>query len=75
MKRHERGELLKCARETANALSVPAADVPIEGYYAEDEKLTEYFRLVRCLQQVPWSRQLDVAGLSSFQRLKQVAES
>lgn len=50
MKTHERHELLICARETADALSVAPADVPIEGYYTEDEDLTEYFRLVRALQ-------------------------
>jgi hypothetical protein len=75
MKRHERGELLRCARETAGALSVAAADVPIEGYYGEDEQLTEYFRLVRSLQQVPKGRTSEVAGLAGFQRLKQVTES
>jgi hypothetical protein len=40
MKTHERSELLICARETADALSVAPADVPIEGYYTEDEALT-----------------------------------
>src|SRR5690349_8990226 len=46
MKRHERDELRRCARETASSLSVDPADVPIEGYYSEDERLTEYFRIV-----------------------------
>jgi hypothetical protein len=75
MKRHERDELLRCARETASSLSVAAADVPIEGYYSEDERLTEYFRLVRSLQQVPKGRESEVAGLTGFKRLKQVTES
>ena len=75
MKRHERDELLRCARETASALSVPPADVPIEGYYTEDERLTEYFRLVRALQEVPESRESEVANLVSFKRLRQVTES
>ncbi len=52
MKQHERGELLGCARRVAEALHVTPADVPVEGYYAEDERLTEYFRLVRALQDV-----------------------
>jgi hypothetical protein len=43
MKRHERGELLGCARETTSVLSVTPADVPIEGYYAENEGLTSIF--------------------------------
>src|SRR5262249_53590776 len=75
MKRHERDELLQCARETASSLSVAPADVPIEGYYSEDERLTEYFRLIRSLQQVPKRREPEVASLSGFQRLKQVTES
>jgi hypothetical protein len=75
MKRHERDELLRCAREAAGSLSAAAADVPIEGYYSEDQRLTEYFRLVRSLQQVPKAREPEVAGLTGFQRLKQVTES
>jgi hypothetical protein len=75
MKRHERDELLGRARETANALSVAPADVPIEGYYVEDEGLTEYFRLVRALQKVPRSRESEVANLAGFKRLREVTES
>jgi hypothetical protein len=44
MKDHEREELLLCARRVAAALQVKPADVPVEGYYAEHPKLTEYFR-------------------------------
>ena len=75
MKRHEREELLRCARETAAALSIAPADVPIEGYYSEDAELTAYFRLMRALQDVPTDRASDVAGLAGFQRLRRVAES
>jgi hypothetical protein len=75
MKRHERDELLRCARETAGALSIAPADVPIEGYYGEDEALTEYFRLVRALQKVAKDREPEVAGLAGFNRLRQVTES
>jgi hypothetical protein len=75
MKRHEANELLRCARETASALSVAPARVPIEGYYSEDTRLTEYFRLMRELQQVPKERESAVAGLTGFQRLRQVTES
>ena len=75
MKRHERDELLRCATETARALSVAPADVPIEGYYTEDERLTEYFRLVRALQNVPKARASEVDNVAGFKRLKQVTES
>jgi hypothetical protein len=75
MKRHERDELLRCAKETASALSVAPAEVPIEGYYTEDEQLTEYFRLIRALQHVPRGLESEVADLVSFRRLRQVTES
>lgn len=75
MKRHERDELLRCARETASALSIPPADVPIEGYYSEGERLAEYFRFMRALQRVSESRESEVASLVSFKRLRQVTES
>jgi hypothetical protein len=45
MKWHERGELLTCARRVAATLGVSPADVPIEGYYGEDEDLAEFQRL------------------------------
>lgn len=75
MKRHECNELLCCARATANRLSVLPANVPIEGYYNENEELTEYFRLVRALQKVPKHRESEVGSLDAYQRLKQVTES
>jgi hypothetical protein len=75
MKRHERVELLRCARETASALRIAPADVPIEGYYAEDAELTEYFRLVRALQTVPEDRKAQVCQLEGFNRLRRVTES
>lgn len=50
MKDHERGELLVCARLVAATLRVAPADVAVEGYYAENKQLTEYFRLIRTLQ-------------------------
>jgi hypothetical protein len=75
MKRHERDELLRCARETTRALSVPPADVPIEGYYSEDGDLTEYFRLMRALQLVPKNREPEVATLAGFQRIREVTRS
>ena len=66
MKRHERVELLSCARRVAAALHVTPTSVPVEGYYAEDQQLTEYFRLVRALQQVDESRTSKVAALPEF---------
>jgi hypothetical protein len=75
MKTHERGELLECAQEVADTLNVPPADVPIEGYYAEDESLTSYFRLARALQGVEVARRPEVEALPRFQRLEDVTSS
>lgn len=75
MKPHERNELRRCANETATALSVAPADVPIEGYYTEDEHLTAYFRLVRALQQVPKHREPEVRSLDAYKRLTRVTNS
>jgi hypothetical protein len=51
------------------------ADVPIEGYYTEDEQLTRYFRLMRALQSVPKDRESELTGHAGFARLKQVTGS
>jgi hypothetical protein len=72
IKPHEREELLGCARHVASALSVTAAAVPVEGYYADDAKLTEYFTLIRALQQEGEGRRSEVAKLPAFRRLDQV---
>jgi hypothetical protein len=75
MKRHERSELLACARTVALALDVRGADVPIEGYYAEHDELTEYFRLMRALQGVGVSRAPIVEHLAEYRRLRDVVTS
>ena len=75
MKRHERGELLHCARRVAAALAVVPEAVPVEGYYGEDERLTNYFLLMRALQSVPEDRTPAVASLPHFQRLLEVTSA
>lgn len=75
MKRHERGELLACARRVATALGVEAADVPIEGYYVDDAELTAYFRLMRALQNVAGDRRGTVESLAEFRRLQDVTSA
>ena len=52
MKLHERGGLLNAARTTCGALGVEPQNGPVEGYYSEDEFLTEYFQRMRALQEV-----------------------
>ena len=75
MKRHERTELLSCAREVATTLQVAPANVPVEGYYSEEQKLTEYFLLLRALQEVGGSRIPEVASMPEFQRLRAVSSA
>ena len=72
MVKHERGELLPCARRVAGALGVAPATVPIEGYYHDDPRLAEYFALIRALQEVDRSREPEVSGLPEFRRLQEV---
>src|SRR5258706_113486 len=75
MKRNEGCELLRCAREVALTLHVKPANVPVEGYYAEDARLTEYFGLLRALQEEPNSRVAAVERLPAYQRLYEVTSS
>ncbi|MCP4671141.1 MAG: hypothetical protein GY857_07530 [Desulfobacula sp.] len=75
IKKHERGELLDCARQLSRTLNVSPANEPVEGYYTEDEKLTEYFQMMRALQQVEKSRMDEIDSLPAFQRLLNVVSS
>lgn len=75
MKRHERGELLACARRVAAALKTQPANVPIEGYYTEDADLTAYFQLMRALQAESADCAPQVEPLPEFQRLVAVTSS
>ena len=75
IKPHERDELLNCARNVAATLGVAPANVPIEGYYSEDQQLTEYFRLMRGLALEKASRASEVDQLAGFKRLEAVKSS
>jgi hypothetical protein len=69
IKRQESSVLLSCARAVAKALGVDAAAGPIEGYYAESRKLSEYFRLVKALQTASVHRRSEVENMPEFGRL------
>jgi len=75
MKGYEVGELLPCVRRVAQALEVLPGNVPVEGYYTESPELTEYFCLVRVLQNVPESSKPRVTSLPEFGRLLDVVSS
>jgi hypothetical protein len=72
MKRHESTELLACAQAVAAELNVSPAHVPIEGYYAETKRLTEYFRLVHGLRTVEKEHAGRVSDMREFERLRSV---
>lgn len=69
---HEADDLLLCARAVSRELGLSASQGPVEGYYAESPFLTEYFQLVRALQNAEASLRPRVAESSAFQRLEQV---
>src|ERR1044071_846911 len=75
MKWQERGELLRCARHVAAVLQVAPAAVPVEGYYTEDQQLTDYFLFMRALQNVSEERTPAVAELPEFKRLRDVTSA
>ena len=79
IRRHESTELLVCARSVASGLRLAqngtVGAVAIEGYYAQDASLAEYFRLVRAFQDVDEARAREVEHLPEFQRLLAVASS
>jgi len=75
MKAHERGELLRAARGVCHALDVVPQSGPVEGYYAEDALLTEYFRHMRALQKAPETLRARAGTLPEFRRLLDVASA
>jgi hypothetical protein len=75
MKQYERTELLGCARRVAAVLHSGPADVPVEGYYAEDPELTEYFLLMRTLQEIGEGAIPAVSSLREFARLREVTSA
>ncbi len=72
---HERGELLRAARVVAVKLDVERADIPADGYYGKDEKLKEYFQLLRALQNEPKGRHESVREMREYRRLLAVTSS
>lgn len=75
IKWHERLQLLKCAHKVIGTLDIEPADVPVEGYYADDPQLAEYFRMMRALQQVDERRTPEVERLPEFRRLHDVCSA
>ncbi len=75
MKEYESQTLLPSARVVAQRLRVQRADVPVEGYYHETSQLTEYFQLMRGLQEVSQGRESEVKNLHEFQMIWDLTNS
>jgi len=75
MKRHERAELLECAKTLCADLQVIPTERPVEGYYGEDAELTEYFLHMRALQDQPGARAREVRERAALERLREVTSS
>jgi len=75
MKQHEQAELLECARKLCADLQVEPTERPVEGYYGEDEKLTEYFLRMRALQDQSGRRAPEVRERAALERLREVTSS
>jgi len=75
MKEFELSTLLPAARTVAGSLHLGPAGVPVEGYYSANPGLSEYFRLMRALQEAPQSSESAVVGLPEFRLLWDVANS
>ncbi|MGP1387735.1 MAG: hypothetical protein ACTS2F_29625 [Thainema sp.] len=76
MKFIESNELLECARNIASELGIEPKDCPVEGYYHETPELTEYFKLVRRLQDIDSSSKSKVIrSKNNLERLSRVCGS
>ena len=75
IKKHERGELLQCARQVIAAHRAEPLDIPVEGYYSEDGSLSEYFRLMRTFQRWWKSVPGTVESCYELQRLREVCSA
>lgn len=75
MKRHESAELLLCARAVATKLRVSPDDIPVQGYYGDTKRLTEYFCLVQTLRTVDKKHARRVADMREYRRLRSVMSS
>ncbi|PHS19001.1 MAG: hypothetical protein COA78_01155 [Blastopirellula sp.] len=75
MKQIESSELLVCAESISRELSLDPSTCPIEGYYHETPELSQYFRLMRSIQEVEKNREREISDTRSFERLKQVSSS
>ena len=75
MKKLEATGLLDCARTVARELGASPSSGPVEGYYGESAALTEYFQLMRSLQEFDEDSAPQVARLPEFSRLHAIATS
>lgn len=75
MREFEESRLLECARSVARELGATPASGPVEGYYADSSALTEYFQLMRALQEFPGEDASRVQHRPAFSLLHAIATS
>lgn len=75
MKRFEVGALLPAASKLVELLSLSLVDVPVEGYYTENEDLTKYFLKIKTLQNCTNEDQSRVVNEDSYKKLSKTMSS
>lgn len=75
MKFFEVKKLLPAATKLVELLSLSVADVPVEGYYVENEDLTEYFLKVKTLQNCKNGEERRVENEDSYKILSKTLSS
>ncbi|MEE9393548.1 MAG: hypothetical protein V3W41_13690 [Planctomycetota bacterium] len=75
MMQHESSELLTCARRVAEKLKAQPANLPVAGYYVKSKELTEFFLLMKALQEIGEDQRPEVETMPEYQRLLAVTSS
>ncbi|AZZ92244.1 hypothetical protein EUZ85_16535 [Hahella sp. KA22] len=75
MQSFEVNTLLPAAKTVAKVLDVEPCSGPVEGYYAETEALTEYFQIMRALQQQGARSAEKVEEMPEFHQLLEVCNA
>jgi hypothetical protein len=75
MQSYEVASLLPLAETACEALGLPPAMVPVEGYYASSEALQRFFQLIRALQNADMRGVSHSSGVNAIEQLRRVFTS
>lgn len=75
MQSYEVASLLPLAETACEALDLPPAMVPVEGYYASSEALQRFFQLIRALQNAEMREVSHSLGVNAIEQLRRVYTS